>query len=171
MSIWNLFKTTSDNNSRSVQNEMHQAIEHLLPDASEDQLVKVACIAGLFARVAYVDFDISIEEREHIKESLRYWTDLDEQTILAISSIALDKIKELAGLENHIYVHHLKPLIDEKTRFSLIEALFELAASDGVVANVESNEISVITTGFDLSQQHYIAARAKVADKIGALKK
>ena len=47
--------------------------------------------------------------------------------------------------------------------------LFVIAASDGNVAAIESEEIRVISKGLELTNQHFLAARAEVADFLKAL--
>ena len=170
MAIWDLF-TDKNSKSEEQQASLLNELKKYLPDSPEEQLIKVACVAGLLARVAYVDFNITEDESKHIHDVLSDWTDFPENQIEVITRVAIDHIKELAGLENHLYVRHLKPILDQSTRFKLIKALFALAASDGIVENIESEEIRIIVKGFDLSDQHFLAARATVADKLAALKR
>lgn len=169
MGFWDLFK--DDSKDEKVQTGLFHELKEKLPQASEDELVRIACISGLLARVAYVDFKVTVEEIEHFETVLNEWTDLDANTIMAIREVSIHHVKELAGLENHMYVHHLKSLLSNDEKYKVIEALFALAASDGVVENLESEEIRLIVKGFDLSDKHFLAARATVAQKLGALKK
>ena len=105
-----------------------------------------------------------------MNEVLNEWSDFDKDEVKSIVDIAIHNIKELAGLENHLYIFRLKEVLDRDARYSLVESLFALAASDGVVENIESEEIRLIVKGFDLSDKHFIVARAKVSDKLKALK-
>lgn len=169
MGFWELFK--SKENTESLQTSLFNELKTKLPDESEEVLIKTACISGLLARVAYVDFKVTDEERSHIREVLSEWTDFSKDLVNVISEVSIHHVKELAGLENHMYVHHLKPLINRDERYKIVEALFALAASDGIVENLESEEIRLIVKGFDLSDKHFLAARATVAEQLGALKK
>ena len=105
-----------------------------------------------------------------MEKALKEWTTFSDEEIKSIVEISIEHIKELAGLENHLYVYRLKEVLDRDTRFSVVESLFAIAASDGVVENVESEEIRIIVKGFDLSDKHFLVARAKVSDKLKALK-
>jgi uncharacterized tellurite resistance protein B-like protein len=158
---------TKTNYAHSLHEKLHLA----LPDAAEDRLVVVACLAGLMARIAYVDFKVTAEEEQHIKIALANWTDFDGKTIDVIAHTAIEEIKELAGIDNHLYVHALKEYFSAPELYKLIEALFALAASDGEVIGLEAEEIRVICKGFDLSNQHYLSARATVLEQLSALKK
>lgn len=167
--FWDLFKNEKSS-SEAQHGQLHYVLQKRYPDLSEEELVKITCVAGLFARVAYVDFHLDPNEKEHMFEALKQWTNFSEKEVRSIVDIAIDHIKELAGLENHLYVYRLKEVLDRDARFAVIESLFALAASDGVVENIESEEIRIIVKGFDLSDKHFLVARAKVSDKLKALK-
>lgn len=168
MGFWDLFSANKEAGKK--HSSLHYELQEKFPDCSEEQLIKLTCISGLLARVAYVDFNLEESEKEHMKQALTQMTDFSTQEITTIVDIAIYHIKELAGLENHKYVYSLKEVMDRSERYKVVEALFALAASDGVVENVESEEIRIIVKGFDLSDKHFIAARAKVSDKLKALK-
>ena len=88
----------------------------------------------------------------------------------SVSDIATNHIKEMAGLENHLYVKPLNELMNKDERFDTVKALFLIAASDGSVESVESEEIRLINKGLELSHQHFVAARAEVKDFLKTLK-
>ncbi len=170
MGFWNIFSNKNSADSAKKYSSLHYEVKEMYPDMSEEQLIKITCIAGLFARVAYVDFSLEESEIDHMKAALKEMTDFKDEEINSIVGVANKHIKELAGLENHKYVYSLKEVMDQNERYKIIEALFYVAASDGTVSNDESEEIRIINKGFDLSDRHFAAARAKVSDKLGALR-
>jgi len=170
MAFWDVFKNNETSKTRDDHSSLYHILQTQFPEISEEDLIKVTCIAGLMARVAYVDFDLDIGEKDYMHKAITEFGKFSIDESKAIVEIATDHIKELAGLENHLYVHQLKGVLDKTARYRVIEALFALAASDGLVENIESEEIRIIVKGFDLSGQHFLAARAKVADKLAALK-
>ncbi len=167
MAFWEIFKKQAE---ESNQSELFYELKKELPDLEESELIKIACVSGLMARVAYVDFKLDASELAHIGEVLKEWTDFDQQTIDKISQLAVRHIKELAGLENHLYVYPLRDVLDRDSRFKIVEALFALAAADGSVENIESEEIRMISKGLELSDKHFMVARGKVAKHIAALR-
>lgn len=169
MSFWKMFIRNSEQ-TKDNYSQLYYEIKSEFANLNEEELIKVTCIAGLLARVAYVDFKLDDKEKEHMTFALTNMTDLSTQEIESISEIAISHIKELAGLDNQKYVYNLKEVMDRNERYQIVEALFAMAASDGVVENIESEEIRIIVKGFDLSDQHFIAARAKVSDKLKALR-
>ncbi len=167
MAFWDLFSANKTENKK--HSSLHYELHKQFPETSEEDLIKLTCISGLLARVANVDFHLDENEKSHMTKALIEMTEFSTQEIDVIVDIAIHHVKELAGLENHKYVYSLKEVMDRNERYKVVEALFALAASDGVVENVESEEIRIIVKGFDLSDKHFTAARAKVSDKLKAL--
>lgn len=168
MAFWDIFG--SSDQKETHQSGLHKKVEALLPDASEEEHILVACVAGLFARVIYIDFEVHKNEIVKMKDSLEKWTNLPEDKINAIVELSLKEIKELAGLENLKYSHPLNKIIHKDQRYALLESLFQIAASDGHVDEMESEEIRVIATGLLLEHKHFISARASVLEYLSALK-
>ena len=167
MAIWDLFKKSPQ---KTYFNTLHKKLHEKFPDDDEDELIRTACIAGLFASVAYIDFEIHRNEQSLMEKSLVHWMDYPPEKARAVSGIAFSDTKELAGVENYTYSEALASLLDEQNRYGLLEALFELAASDGGVSEKESEEIRIIAKGLKLSHRHFLSARATVLEYLDALK-
>lgn len=139
------------------------------PEVSEDELLMMSCIAGLFARVAYIDFDLDDKEMIKIQKLIGDWKFSHSINAKVVAQLAVENIKEMAGLENHLFVNPLKESLSKDERFDIVKALFLVAAADGSVDSVESEEIRRINKGLELSQQHFIAARAEVVTYLKTL--
>jgi uncharacterized tellurite resistance protein B-like protein len=170
MSFWDLLTgSASQDNSKKVSG-LHNKIHEIFPDKSEEEIIKMTCLAGLLARVAYVDFELHDNEQSLMESALIERCGLETQTANKVSQIATEEVKELAGLENHLYSDPLNDIMNNGQRYSIIECLFHLAASDGEVSNDESEEIRLINKALLLEHKHFIAARAKVVESLGSLK-
>jgi len=169
LKFWDIFKP-SNKEMIDQSSRLHQKISKLLPGTNEDELIKCACVAGLLARVAYIDFEIHENEKDFISKSLLDWTNFNKEEVEAISKVAIEEIKDLAGLENHLYCHPLNKLMDNDEKYGVVETLFAMAASDHEVTGNESEEIRLINMGLRLEHKHFISARATVLDKLVALK-
>ena len=55
MAFWDIFKKQTE---EANQSQLFYELQNELPELSEENLIKVACVAGLLARVAYVDFKL-----------------------------------------------------------------------------------------------------------------
>lgn len=172
MKFWDFFKAPAQNERKSLS-RLHDKIEALFPEKNkngdEEEIVILACEAGLLARVAYCDFDLSDDEKKQIKTHLQNFAGLSLQEAQAVADLAIEEIKDLAGLENQKYAHPLIDLLDNDRRYQLVMALFAIAASGGEVSEKESEEIRQITTSLNLEHKHFIAARATVKEKLGVL--
>lgn len=172
MGFWDFFKIDRSNAEKTGQySRLHDKIaSHLPVDASEKDQVMMACIAGLLARVAYIDLKIECAEKSEMEKVLRQFTDFSDQIIKVAVETAADEIQDLVGGENHLYCSPLNELLDRDERYHILEALFAFAASNGVASAQESEEIRLISRSLLLEHRHFISARATVIEKLGALK-
>lgn len=170
MSFWDIFKndTTAD---ASSQSGLYQKIKSLLPESSEKDLVIISCLAGLLSRVAYSDLEISSIEKNKIIQVLEKKTHLNPETSKIVGELAFNEIKQLSGTENHKYCYPLNEYLSQDQKYSILLALFSIAASDGITEEDESEEIRLICKGLLLEHKHYISARASVVESLKVLKK
>ncbi len=159
------------NEKKEFINKIHQKLSQDFSHLSDNKLVILACLSGLLARVAYVDFNVSKEESDHIESSLINCMKLTADEAKIVTDIAVDEMKELYGLDSRIYCTPLNSLLDIDTRYMILELLFAVAASDGNVDNEEANEISYIAKSLLLEKKYFLAAQAGVKDFLGVLKK
>lgn len=172
MKFWDLFKTPSSEEQKNFS-RLHDKIAPLFPpqgDEEDDPIIKIACLAGLLARVAYIDFDIDEQERKKMKAILQDAAHLTFEEARAVVDIAIEEIKDLAGLENHKYAHPLNDLLNTQERYDLLLALFAIAASDGTISDSESEEIRLISMSLNLEHHHFVTARANYRQFLGFLK-
>jgi uncharacterized tellurite resistance protein B-like protein len=170
MKFFDLFKPKNGLNNDNNYGRLYDKLSHALGDSNNDEILKCACVAGLLARVAYVDFKIEPKEKLFIISALKGWTNYSEQEIDIISQIAIDEIKELAGLENHKYCQFLNGILDNEEKYELIETLFAIAGSDGRVNVNEIEEIRSINNSLRLEHKHFISAQTTVLKSIESLK-
>lgn len=170
MDFFKIFKN-EDKNQVKKYSDLYSHLDNEFPGLDESTLIISSCIAGLMARVAYVDFHIAPEEIAQIENVFEQWQIHESFDSKLVTQMAIKHIKEMAGLENHLFVHPLKEKLTKDQRYKVVQSLFLIAASDGNVESLESEEIRIICKGLELSSQHFIAARAEVAKFLGALGK
>jgi uncharacterized tellurite resistance protein B-like protein len=173
MDFWGIFKLGSDKSESSGQDSssLQKKLSSLLTETTESELIKIACISGLFARVVSSDMVVDDGEMEVMRHSLKKWGKLPSNEADAAAKIAVEDNKELAGIENHKYCSPLLDLMSADERYHLLESLFAIAAGDGSVIGAESEEIRAISKGLMLSHNHFVAARATVLKQLQSLKK
>jgi uncharacterized tellurite resistance protein B-like protein len=165
-----IFEGITKNEAESFESRLHEKIDQLVPHSDDKEKLTIACLSGLMARVAFVDLKLDPGERSCIIDGLKEWTNFRDEEVEAIAELAIDEVKDLAGLENHKYCYPLNDILSNDARYEIVKSLFAVAAADGQVENMESEEIRNITKGLLLEHKHYIAARAMVMDKLLALK-
>ena len=149
---------------------LHSKVILLFPQKSENEIAILSCVAGLLARVAFVDLDFDHSELEKMATILAQWGQIDSKESYELANLAYEEVKELGGLENHLYCHPLGTLLDIDKRRSLLGALFAIAASDESVSGLETEEIRLISKGLLLEPGDFIAAKFSVKDYLAALK-
>ncbi|ATH08751.1 hypothetical protein BIY24_12580 [Halobacteriovorax marinus] len=167
MSFWDIFIAKEEAKPKSV---LQSKVQEQFPNYPESKRILISCLAGLCARIAYVDFDISPKEKDAIKGALSKWMNLSEEEADFVATSALDEVKELSGIEPRKYCTALNDLLDNDDKLHILESLFQVSAADGNVEELESEEIRIIATALLLEHKHFIAARATVAKYLGALK-
>lgn len=167
----NLFKVFNNEPEEAVKkySQLFELLQKEYGDLGEDQILIMSCVAGLFARVAYVDFHLDENEIIKMRDLFKDFKLSPKVKNDVVIDIAVKHIKEMAGLENHLYVHPLNDYLTKDERFEIVQYLFLIAASDGVVEGVETEEIRIINKGLELSSQHFLAARAEVSKYLKSL--
>lgn len=150
---------------------LHGRLRGMFPGDGEEALAEAACVAGLLASVATRDLVVHDGERAHMRDALVHWMGWPAAKAEAVSGAAIDDARELAGVEDHAYSEALAGLLPEDDRHSLLEALFEMAASDGGVSEQESEHIRLLARGLGLGHRHFVSARASVRSRLDALKR
>ncbi len=171
MSLLNFFNSVVKKNQPEAQgSSLQKIILNQFPGVVESELTLLASIAGLMARVAYVDMVFTKEEREQMARQLAQKFPHYAVQSTGIVALAVNNMKELAGIENHLYSDEINKKMSVEDRYQLLCILFQVAASDGVADNYESEEIRIICKALLLTPNDYISARATVRKQLGALK-
>ena len=166
MGLFKFFKGEKVEQISQLQKKLDEQF-HAIDD---DVLSTCACYAGLLAKVAYADLEISEVEITKMKKILSSLTHLNNETINVIVEIAINDMNELSGIEDHFYTQGLTNTLSEKEKSDLLIALFALAATDEDVAEAEVESIRSIATGLNLGRPHFVAAKAQFKEFLAALK-
>ena len=167
MSFWYLFKYEEKTPHLST---LHKRIIEELPDKTENTYILITCLAGLLARVAYVDLDIQDKEEKVMQEILQRRTTLTSSEAQWVTRLALEEIKELVGVENREYCNALNELLTTDQKQMILLSLFEIAAGDEIVDSAEVDQIRNISKALLLEHHHFLAAKATIIESLGALK-
>lgn len=172
MSLWATFKESlSVKKSPEFSSRLHEKIASRFSSKDETFQLKAACLSGLLARVAFADMNIEDSEKAIIIEALEQGMALNTTEATDLTELCLEEVKDLAGVENHLYCLPLRESLPEGERYQILVTLFKVAAADGNVENLEGEEIRNISKGLLLEHKHFISARSTVLEHLGSLKK
>src|ERR1051325_11007531 len=119
--------------------EITGAVRTHMPDADEETVRVVTCIAGLLGAVAYADRDYSEPEERRVRAELARVHGMVEAGIDAIADALRRNIVEVSTVQAQRYCRSLRELADRELRLQLLDVLVDIAAADGVVSLSEVN--------------------------------
>ena len=129
-------------------------------DLPDIEIRKLCLAAGLMARVAGVDHEVSSEETIVMGEVLqRHWT-LTEGQAQLVAEISHHRI--FRGLDSVRLVKRFKELTTRTERKEFLHCLFEVANSTDQTSFEEIEEIRSIVKGMDLSHQDFLDAKLAI---------
>jgi uncharacterized tellurite resistance protein B-like protein len=150
--------------------DLHAAIREHLPQADAETVRVVTAIAGLIGAVAYADRNYTPEEEAQLRSELGRIHGMTDHGIDAVCSLLRLHIVEVATVQVPRYARELRELADLELRLEVLELLVDVAASDGVITQQETNVLRQLATSLGLTQQDYNSAQARHRDKLSALK-
>jgi len=129
-------------------------------DLPDIEIRKLCLAAGLMARVAGVDHEVSSEETKVMGVVLqRHWTMTEEQAQL-VAEISHHRI--FRGLDSVRLVKRFKELTTRTERKEFLHCLFEVANATDQTSFEEIEEIRSIVKGMDLSHQDFLDAKLAI---------
>jgi uncharacterized tellurite resistance protein B-like protein len=129
-------------------------------EISDAELRKLCLGAGLLARAAFVDRQVTEAEKQTISEALnRYWKKSADEARL-VAEVALSDITK--NLDYYRLTRQFFECTSEDERLRFLDVLFAVSASDGRVSNDEIEEIRTIANGLLITHQQFIDAKLKI---------
>jgi len=143
-----------------VSDAKEKGIEMQLP---EEKVRKVCLAAGLMAKVAAVDLEISDEEKEAIKRHLSKLWGLSEDQADLVTEISCCRV--LQGLDYFRLTRSFFECTSNNERKLFLAFLFQIANACKKTSHDETEEIRRISHSLKLSHQDFIAAKITISDE------
>lgn len=132
-------------------------------DLGADKVRQLCLAAGLLARVANVDEDISAAERDAIKGVLSKSWGLRESEARVVTDISCHRI--IKGLDYFRLTRGFFECTTLEQRRSFLVCLFKVANASDKVSNDEIEEIRKISRALKLNHKDFIAAKLTISDE------
>ena len=150
--------------------ELSAVVREQMPNDDEATRQLIGAVAGLLAVVAYADRAFSEHEQSHVQEVLGRVAGLSERGAQAIFAVLQRQGAIIAVGNMHAYTRHLRDHAELELRREVLEALLDLAASDGAISLTESDLLRRTAAALGLTQDDYLQAQAKHRDRLSVLK-
>jgi uncharacterized tellurite resistance protein B-like protein len=150
--------------------DLQRNIENILVGEDEQTVLKITAISGVMARVICCNLKVEAAEIKFASELLAHDFLFDQFKVESLLNLAVQNVESFIDRDFYQYNKIINQMLNNDEKYKLLITLFKIAASDGKVENTESEDLRFITQGFNLSHQHFISARAVVADFLAASK-
>lgn len=132
-------------------------------DLGADKVRQLCLAAGLLAKVANVDEDISAAEQDAIKGVLSRSWGLSESEAEVVTNISCHRI--LKGLDYFRLTRGFFECTTIDQRRSFLVCLFKVANASDKVSNDEIDQIRRISDALKLTHKDFIAAKLTISDE------
>jgi uncharacterized tellurite resistance protein B-like protein len=126
----------------------------------ETELRKLSLAAGLMARAAHVDQQVTEDQRNIMVSTMQTEWEISQEAATLVAGIAVSEAR--TDLDDFYLTSEFFHCTTETERVRLLEVLFTLANADGEISHKEHETIRHIASGLNLSHQQFIDAKLKV---------
>lgn len=154
----------------SNKGEVHDRIHAELPRLGEDRVEYLAAFAGLLARAAFGDMEISAPEERSMETCLRDPAGLDQHDASLVAHIAKNAAEALGGVEDYLLTRAFNERATPAEKETLLDCMYTVAAADGTVTIAEDEEIKQVGTALMIPHGQIMDIRAKHRDQLEILR-
>jgi uncharacterized tellurite resistance protein B-like protein len=120
--------------------------------------------AALLVHATHIDGDTDLTEQDKLKDLLKNHYQLEEQDVLAL--IRLAEREENQAVDLYGFTRRLSQNLEPEERLKIIEMLWEVAFSDGVLHEFESNLIWRVAELMHVPSRERIRLRKEVESRL-----
>lgn len=149
-----------------VKNRIYFSVRQrlrLAPDADlgigDVEARKLSLAGGLLAFLAHADSEVTAAERSAMEQALQRGWGISATAAALVAEVALSEAAQ--NLDFYQLTQAFARSTNEEERARFLDALFLVAAADGLVSGAESSTISRIAYSINLTQEHFVAAKQR----------
>lgn len=146
------------------------SLEKHLAKLSEEKIHFLTGLSGLMGRVAYSDFDLSVDELNRAGGILTEFGGIDAAEARIVVELIKECVVELGGIEDHRYSRLINDFSDRETKVKIIDCLFRIAAADNIVSSEEDHVIGLVARELLIDREEFIRIRTKFSELRSVLK-
>lgn len=141
-----------------------------LADVGEARLEYLTAFAGLLARAAFGDSDVSPAEEQAMMECLRDRAGLDEADAELVAEIARRATETLYGVEDYLLTRSFNEHAADVDKEILLDCLYTVVAADGTIPAAEDDEIKRIGKALLVPHAKILQIRSSYRDRLAILR-
>jgi uncharacterized tellurite resistance protein B-like protein len=149
---------------------IHARIHAELASLGEQRVEYLAAFAGILARAAFADSEISPEEERAMAQFLRERTGLDDKEADLVVEIAHHAMQLLGDVEDYLLTRAFNDLATGEEKEALIDCLYSVTGADDLVSGAEDQEIKLIAKALMIPHGRVMDIRARHRERISVLR-
>ena len=136
-----------------------------------DKARYLASFAYILARVAHADLEVDDSEVAEMERIVLEIAHLSEAEAVLVVQIAKSQATHLGGTENYVVTREFREITSVEQRAELLQCIYAVAAADGTISSVETNEIQRIAEELGFTRPEANALRSQYRDKLSELRR
>ncbi|MEN6532809.1 MAG: TerB family tellurite resistance protein [Bryobacteraceae bacterium] len=129
----------------------------------------IAAFAYVLARAAQADMQISEMETRAMERIVTQHSGLPEEQAVMVVQIAKTQNKLFGATEDFVVTREFNEIATREQKLALLNCLFSVAASEGMISMEEDNVIRQIASELRLDHPDFIALRSRYRDHLSVL--
>ncbi len=139
-------------------------------DRMEPQKARyIAAFAYVLARAARADLHISEMETRAMERIVAANSGLPEEQAVMVVQIAKSQNRLFGATEDFVVTREFNEIATREQKLALLDCLFSVAASEGMISMQEDNVIRQIASELRLDHPDFIALRSRYRDHLSVL--
>lgn len=126
----------------------------------------LASFAYVLARVAHADLETDESEVAEMERIVKEIAQLSEAEATLVVQIAKSQAQHLGGTENYVVTREFRAMTTKGQRGELLQCIYAVAAADGTISSVETNEIQRVAEELGFTRPEANALRSHYRDKL-----
>jgi len=149
---------------------IHARIHAELTTLGEARVEYLAAFAGLLARAAFADSEISPAEERAMADFLRERAGLDAREADLVTEITHNAMQALGDVEDYLLTRAFNECASAEEKEALIDCLYAVAGADDLVSGAEDEEIKQIARALMIPHSRVMSIRGKHRDRLAVLR-
>lgn len=149
---------------------LHARLRGHLRDLGEDRVEYLTAFAGLLARAAFGDSEISAAEEAAMARCLEERAGLSRGEAELVADVARQAAETLYGVEDYLLTRAFNEHASDADKEAILDCLYEVVGADGAIPSAEDDEIKRIGKALLVPHSKILEIRARHREHLTILR-